>query len=119
MSKDTAEKRKVGAVLLFLGSASAYFAICRPLVLAEAGAPSVLTSRLVIALSPLLIGYGATYVLFPGFVENHLGGYPKDGPSSPSTTLGWLFVIAIIALGVVLAFWVQTRLNARGYGLRF
>jgi hypothetical protein len=119
MSKDTDQKRKAGTLLLFLGTAGAYFAIYRPLALAQDGAPSVITSRLVIALLPLLIGYGAAYALFPSFVDNHLGGYPEERPSAPSSAVGWLFVIAILLFGIALSFWAQTRLNALGYSFSF
>jgi hypothetical protein len=64
-----------------LGSACTYGAIFRPLEMAKAGAPSLTTSRLMMAIAPIMVIYGAAYILFPKFVEQHLGGYPGQRSS--------------------------------------
>ena len=76
MSKDSVEKLKIGALIFSLGSACTYVAIFRPLEMAKAGAPSLATSRLMMAIGPIMVIYGTAYILFPKFVEQHLGGYP-------------------------------------------
>jgi hypothetical protein len=97
-----------------LGLLGVYFAIYRPIRLAQSGSASITTSRGLILISPLLVISGATYILFPKFVERHLG-VQDNKPSNPKTVIGWLFAITGLAIGIGLMVWVQSFLHRLGY----
>ena len=118
MSKDSIEKLKIGALSFSLGSDCTYIAIFRPLEMAKAGAPSLTTSRLMMAVAPIMVIYGAAYIWFPKFVEQHLGGYPGQRSSQHLTPLGWIFMLANLILGIGLAIWASSQLSAMGYDFR-
>ncbi|MBK9927099.1 MAG: hypothetical protein IPP66_17660 [Anaerolineales bacterium] len=115
MSKDRIPYLKTGALLLLIGFVSTYLSCYRPIRMAENGSASITTSRAIIVLSPLFFLYGLAYIISPKFVEQHLGGIPKEKPSSPSSIIGWLFSIIAIAIGIGLMVWVQALLNQLGY----
>lgn len=114
MFKDISERRKIGLMVIFIGIGSSYFAIYEPLELAHRHEPLEISKPMIVISSIGLI-YGITYILFPKFVEQHLGYYPEYKPASASKTVSRIFAISCLIFGVGVEILMQYYLKLLGY----
>lgn len=63
-------------------------------------------------ITPVLLLFGAAFLLFPKLVLTHLGGF---GSRTPKTVAGWVFMTVAILLGFGFYFWLGAQLRVYGY----
>lgn len=112
--EDIKAQRLAGIGLTLLGLVMSYFTIYRPLDAAAHGVASLSVSMKLTAITPFLLLYGVTLLLFPKFVLLQLGGFRSR---APKTKIGWAYLIGLILVGFV--FWLLMEARLRGYGYQF
>ena len=105
-------QRAVGALMLLAGVGFGYFSCYRLLNEASHHAPTLSVDAKAAGITPVLLLFGAAFVLFPRLVLTHLGGF---GSRTPKTAMGWVFWTVAIGLGFGFYFWLEAQLRAYGY----
>lgn len=112
--QDVKQHRGIGVLMLFVGLATGYGWVYRPLQDAADGVSSLSVSMKMTAITPFILVYGVTLLLFPKFVLRHMGGY---GSGKPKSAFGWIYLVALIALGFAFWFWMQAQYRTYGYNV--
>jgi threonine/homoserine/homoserine lactone efflux protein len=107
---DSMSSRAIGFFMLAAGSVLCYIGVISPLLAMRSGAESVSLWTMASACTPLVLLLGATYAAFGERAERILGHPQRPTKSS------WLVCAVLVALGLVLHFWLKQQLAEHGYG---
>ena len=110
--QDIKAQRVAGLGLTALGLVMSYFTIYRPLDAAAHAVANLSYSMKLTAITPFLLLYGVSLLLFPKFVLTHQGGF---GSRTPKTKIGWAYFSALILIGFVVSLWMEAQFRAYGY----
>ena len=110
--QDIKSQRLAGVCMTAIGLVMSYFTIYRPLDAAAHNVANLSYSMKLTAITPFLLLYGVSLLLFPKFVLTHQGGF---GSRTPKTKIGWAYFSALILAGLVVSLWMEAQFRAYGY----
>lgn len=104
--------RLQGIFILILGLAAGYFSIVLPLQQAYSKAPEIYSTFKWAFLSPVLVILGVMAIIVPSMTSDQT--FLLSGPKTLSL-VGWIFVIALLIVGIGTYYLLHQRLSSLGY----
>ena len=102
-------ERGIGILVLCCGSVMTYLGVFQPIWDAAHHKANVSVLMKAAVIAPLVLALGLVYTILGDKAARFLGS--RDRPSK----LGWVFYIFFFGVGVVVHWWVKTRVASYGY----